>query len=71
MQSKLQEQFAGGVEKINKEFHTFFTLMFGGGSAGLEKVQLKQRGEGEESLSDDEVEGEEGVELRVALPNKE
>ncbi|USN91889.1 MAG: AAA family ATPase [Candidatus Nomurabacteria bacterium] len=70
MQSKLQEQFAGGVEKINKEFHTFFTLMFGGGSAGLEKVQLKQRGEGEESLSDDEVEGEEGVELRVALPNK-
>jgi chromosome segregation protein len=66
MQDKLHEQFTGGLEKIAKEFHSFFTLMFGGGSAELKKVALKVRKEdGEE-----EVEPEEGVELNVSLPNK-
>lgn len=66
MQNKLQEQFVGGLEKITKEFHSFFTLMFGGGAASLERVTLKNKAteEGEE----DEV--QEGVELNVSLPNK-
>lgn len=69
MQAKLQEQFEGGLEKITKEFHTFFTLMFGGGSAALERVVLKQRGGDEEGEEESESE-QEGVELQVTLPNK-
>ncbi len=68
MQAKLQEQFAGGLEKITKEFHTFFTLMFGGGSASLERVAIK--GRGGDDTGEEPAEIEEGVELQVSLPNK-
>ena len=43
LQEKLHEQFTGGLEKITKEFHTFFTLMFGGGSATLSRVKTSSR----------------------------
>ena len=66
MQTKLHEQFVGGLEKITKEFHTFFTLMFGGGSASLERVTLKNK-VGEDG---EEEEVQDGVELNVSLPNK-
>ncbi|MCB9815038.1 AAA family ATPase [Candidatus Nomurabacteria bacterium] len=68
MQAKLHEQFSSGLDKITKEFHTFFTLMFGGGSASLEKVKIKQRDDEEEE--DEEKVIQEGVELNIALPNK-
>jgi chromosome segregation protein len=68
MDEKLHAQFAEGLVKITKEFHTFFTLMFGGGSASLDRVELKQKGEDEES--DEPVRIQEGVELSVSLPNK-
>jgi chromosome segregation ATPase len=68
MDEKLHEQFAEGLIKIKKEFHTFFTLMFGGGSASLERVELKQKGEEDES--DEPARIQEGVELSVVLPNK-
>lgn len=69
MQAQLHEQFAAGLEKITKEFHTFFTLMFGGGAASLERVKLKSRASDEEDGGEEEV-VEEGVELQVSLPNK-
>lgn len=69
MQTKLQEQFVEGLDKITKEFNTFFTLMFGGGSAALEKITIKQRvTEGEEE-TESKVE-EDGVEIKISLPNK-
>ncbi len=68
MQEKLHEQFSIGLEKITKEFNTFFTLMFGGGAASLERVKLKSRS-GEEGEGEDGV-AEEGVDLQVSLPNK-
>lgn len=68
MQGKLQEQFFAGMEKISQEFNTFFTLMFGGGSAVLQRVALKTRKNDEEE--DEEQKTEEGVELSVQLPNK-
>jgi len=70
----LETRFLEGVEKINKEFDTFFKLMFGGGSASLQIVKEKrlrrpsQEIEGEEEEEDVEV--EEGVEISVALPHK-
>jgi chromosome segregation ATPase len=71
MEGKLHEQFTVGLEKITKEFNTFFTLMFGGGAAALERVKLKTRGADDSEGA--AVEGgvvQEGVELQVSLPNK-
>lgn len=72
LEQKLHEQFSGGVEKIGKEFQTFFTLMFGGGSAALEMVKLKSARKDEDDdgeTAPSEIAGE-GVELSVSLPNK-
>ena len=69
MDAQLHEQFVVGIEKIDTEFNRFFTLMFGGGKANLERVKLKTNSEdGEES--DEKALQEEGVELQVSLPNK-
>jgi len=68
MQSKLQEQFFSGLEKITKEFNTFFTLMFGGGSAALSLVALKTRADEGDEVEEEKV--DEGVELQISLPNK-
>jgi len=78
---RLNEQFELGIEKISAEFSKFFTLMFGGGEAKLVRVKpkvRKKRDEADElmgieegeSLDDGVVEGEEGVEIDVKLPNK-
>jgi len=69
MQEKLQEQFSAGMEKISQEFNTFFTLMFGGGSAVLQRVAIKAR-KNEDDDGQEEQKAEEGVELNVQLPNK-
>jgi chromosome segregation ATPase len=75
---KLNEQFVTGIEKIGTEFNTFFTLMFGGGSAKLNRIKPKipKRNE-DESITHteeeeivEEGEVEEGIELEVKLPNK-
>lgn len=74
LEAKLEEQFTTGKEKISLEFNRFFTLMFGGGEATLEAVDLKRQTE-----ENDEVEEgveslvrpkEQGIELSVKLPNK-
>ena len=81
---QLNEQFVAGIEQIQTEFARFFTLMFGGGSAKLDRVKPKVRkrkhdedfdfGANEESgLAEDaeaEEEGVEGIEINVQLPNK-
>lgn len=74
---QLNERFVVGIEKISAEFNRFFTLMFGGGEAVLVRVKPKKRQvavdeETGEELSE-EVEDEsaqEGIELKVKLPNK-
>lgn len=35
LEQKLDEEFRGGIEKINAEFQNYFSLMFGGGTAKL------------------------------------
>ncbi len=69
LQAKLEEQFTEGIKKIAVEFQTFFTLMFGGGSAGLETVVIKNR-QTDDEAGDDEGPSQLGVELSVSLPNK-
>lgn len=66
MDEQLHEQFVAGIDRISTEFNRFFTLMFGGGSAKLDRVQVKTRGDDEDEPSVTN----EGVELAVSLPNK-
>ncbi len=79
--AQLNEHFVAGIEKIGTEFNRFFMLMFGGGSAALERVKpvvrkkkndlsalFESGDEGEMEESQEEV--EEGIEIDVKLPNK-
>ncbi len=71
----LEVRFGEGVAKINKEFDTFFKLMFGGGGASLTVVKERKlrRGapeEGEEAGDDEDVQVEEGIDISISIPHK-
>jgi chromosome segregation protein len=79
LKEKLGSEFKQGITKINKEFETFFKLMFGGGDAKLEVVNIEKRKkkeldeEGNEIPNDDEdsdEEKEQGIDIDVSLPRK-
>lgn len=75
LEHKLDEQFGAGLEKISAEFHRFFTLMFGGGEAKLERVVTKvEESEDEEGNPRENnfvpKSSKDGIELAVKLPNK-
>lgn len=73
---KLGVEFKQGVEKINKIFNEFFSLMFGGGNAGLKITKLKIKNLAEEELenqlliSEEKESIESGIEIDVSLPRK-
>jgi len=74
--AKLDTDFKEGITKINKQFHEFFTLMFGGGAASLSVVAQKKRKRSDMELMIDpdmpmpEEEEEEGIDINVSLPRK-
>jgi len=82
LKEKLDSEFKGGVEKINKQFQEFFALMFGGGGAFLSitmehKKPKKNSDESIEDENEEEVNEEEneigferGIEINVNLPHK-
>jgi chromosome segregation protein len=79
LREKLGEEFHAGITKINKEFETFFRLMFGGGEAQLSLVTLEKKKkksdlestEEQESLEEEEeVPTEQGIDIDVSLPRK-
>lgn len=76
LSDELNQQFIGGIEKIDTEFSRFFMLMFGGGEAKLTRVKPKKRKKdldeelSEEDPEEEEEEEEEGIEIDVKLPNK-
>ena len=79
---KIKKEFEGSLEKINREFEKFFTVMFGGGSAKLKilKPEIdKLKGKEEGNIpTETEVAGEgdvipednNGIEVDVKLPRK-
>ncbi len=80
LERELDERFATGVATISKQFHEFFTLMFGGGSARLIVTEEKKRGklmtalfgDASDEQSEDDGSGavEQGVDIEVSLPRK-
>jgi chromosome segregation protein len=83
LSEKIRTEFEGSLEKINKEFEKFFTVMFGGGSAKLKilkpKIDKPKNDEEENVLAEtEEAEEEEGIapednngiEIDVKLPRK-
>ncbi len=82
LENRIDTEFKEGLIKINKEFETFFALMFGGGHAALKLVKEEKRRvideeEGEETMSGmgtdatmPDMETKEGIEIDVALPHK-
>ncbi len=70
LDGKLEEQFSVGIEKISTEFGRFFTLMFGGGEAGLVRVKAKTKNDDELESESEAKPREDGIELSAKLPNK-
>ncbi len=82
LETKLFEEFTSGLGKINTQFSEFFSLMFGGGSAGLKLIKepVRRRRSIVDELGDEapeayeateaESETQEGVEIDINLPRK-
>jgi chromosome segregation protein len=78
LETRIDTEFREGIAKINKEFDSFFTLMFGGGHASLKLVREERRRsideeEGEDGAhlhAEDQEEIKEGIDIDVGLPHK-
>lgn len=86
LEKKIDIEFKTGIEKINKQFKEFFSLMFGGGEASLTVVKEKRKKKSDTDLSllGDDIDAveaieavdaeamaaEEGIDIHVALPKK-
>ena len=64
LQVEIDKTFKDGIEKITKEFDTFFKILFGGGKASVEIERKKIEKE------DEEPEIRVGVVVKVSLPQK-
>lgn len=64
LQTTLSDKFKTGVEEINEKFAHFFSLMFGGGEAGLSITKERVHSPGDEDVF------EKGVKISVNLPYK-
>lgn len=82
LKDKLDTEFKSGVEKINKQFQEFFSLMFGGGGAFLSITMEHKKPKKDENIDEDldsisineeddsEIGFERGIEINVNLPHK-
>jgi chromosome segregation ATPase len=83
LRQKIKTDFEKALVKINKEFATFFDLMFGGGQGKLTVLKREKRKEKKDELEEGDEEAaavepetvedsrnDEGVEVEVKLPRK-
>jgi chromosome segregation ATPase len=72
LQVEIRSNFREGVERINTQFGEFFVTMFGGGHAEIVVVDTPKRRKKdlEEPGVDESAEEEQGVDIRVKIPNK-
>ncbi len=78
---KIDNEFKEGTKKINEQFQSFFSLMFGGGEASLvlvappkRRLSLPQEGESladiHQQADDDSEKKQDGIDIAVSLPRK-
>lgn len=80
IERKINEVFHYAFDEIDKEFTRYFRIIFGGGNAGLKKVEVarrmarnKEEAEGEEENSDTETpeqKTETGIDISACPPGK-
>lgn len=83
LEERLSVEFKNGMEKINREFKNYFSLMFGGGDASLlVSVPVRKKKEIDTIMEDEdgtfsdiesltsEAEGSEGIDIEISLPRK-
>jgi len=81
LSEKLDSEFKEGIEKINKIFREFFSLMFDGGEAKLEVIKEKIKKQKDNEFDEDNIlnsssteedidETKEGLEISISLPRK-
>ena len=83
LEAELEQKFQEGITQISKAFGNYFSLMFGGGKAGLDVIREKKKKKGvmdllgfsgeeevPEEEEDEEEQGDMGIEVNVSLPNK-
>lgn len=83
LEEKIDAEFCAGIQKINDAFQSFFSVMFGGGSAKLSVIQQARQSRHEADavlLEDDtalqaiaaeeEQESAGGIDITVNLPRK-
>lgn len=71
LEEQIDTQFQEGFKRIQNEFQNFFTLMFGGGSAGLELLApVSENVDDSEDASRTQMTTPRGIELALQLPNK-
>lgn len=77
LEERLTTEFKNGVDKINRQFQEFFSLMFGGGTAGLEVIKQEKKKKKldtdldlDDSIMETDEESEEGIDVHVSLPQK-
>lgn len=85
LNQKLTDEFKEAFRKVNDAFHTYFRLMFGGGSAKMKVIKKERKdvgerepnGQEEEEQKTDNVEIEEekedrlhGLDIEVSIPQK-
>ncbi|MBI4225330.1 MAG: AAA family ATPase [Candidatus Sungbacteria bacterium] len=68
----MRRDFYEGFAKINREFHAYFGIIFGGGKAELKitKHEAHNKEQDEDGESEEKEENEEGIEIQVDLPRK-
>ena len=67
MDERIEKAFEKAFEAISREFSKFFTLMFDGGDARLEKVKIDRKSD-KDSVSQDADIAEDDVEENISLP---
>ena len=72
LERHIKKDFREGFEKIKEEFHNYFRIIFGGGRASLELVELRKESAEEvaQEENEEEEEHEPGIEISVDLPRK-
>lgn len=71
LEDQLALEFKKGIQKINIQFQKYFEILFDGGKAALNLVQLTRFARGEELAEKKEaIEKEEGLDISVSLPRK-